>query len=411
MEKIFNIKIILCISALAVLSGCSKKTTDYKTRLNGQETVYPAAVTKVSLYPGRYRIKLQWNASSDPSITRYIVYWNNYSDSLIVPARSHNPADTISCLINNLQEYAYTFFINAYDPSGNKSITKEVDNARAYGSIYQNSLLNRPINAANYQGYNFPNNHTLRLYFLQPDTINIITHIKYTDKNGNIVDAYLPPDSSSITLANFQSGSSLSYQSSYVPVKGAIDTFTAVTPDTISNLTPRILKCDKSSFVALNLPNDIPPLFPSTGVAVLWNGSTTPQSWPNVGRFNGSANMPQHFSFDMGKIYNNLIQLEEIGRGDDAGQNILDFEVWGIADTTRAITQLPANDPGWKNEAITKGWTLLTEVQRTDNGVAPLTVNLISNPPPVRYIVVRIITVNDNSSNANLTQLTFWDQE
>ncbi|HWK03415.1 MAG TPA: DUF4998 domain-containing protein [Puia sp.] len=411
MKNNFNIKITLLISALAVWTGCSKKYTDYKSFLNGQESVYPAAVTNVSIYPGNYRLKLQWNASSDPSITRYIVYWNNYSDSLIVSAKSHNPTDTIRCLINNLQEYTYTFFINTYDSAGNKSITKEVDNARVYGAIYQNSLHNRPINAANYQGYNFPNANTLRLYFLQPDTVNISTHIKYTDNGGNIVDAYLPPDSSSITLANFQLGSSLSYQSSYVPVTGAIDTFTAVTPDTISNLTPRTLQCDKSSFVALNLPNDIQPLFPSTGVAVLWNGSTTPQSWPNVGRFNGSSNMPQHFSFDMGKIYNNLIQLQEIGRGDDAGQNPLDFEVWGIADTANAITQLPGNDPGWKNEALAKGWTLLTEVQRSDDGVAPLTVNLISNPPPVRYIMVRIIQVNDNSANANMTQLTFWDRE
>jgi len=93
------------------------------------------------------------------------------------------------------------------------------------------------------------------------------------------------------------------------------------------------------------------------------------------------------------------------------GQNPLDIEVWGIADTASALTSLPGNDPGWKAEAISKGWTLLTEVQRSDNGVAPVTVNLISNPPPVRFVMVRMVTVNDNSTNANMTQLTFWAKE
>ena len=69
-----------------------------------------------------------------------MVYWNNYADSLTVPATAHNPADTLKCLINNLQEYTYTFFIYSFDSVGNKSISTEVDNARVYGSIYQGSL-------------------------------------------------------------------------------------------------------------------------------------------------------------------------------------------------------------------------------------------------------------------------------
>ena len=83
----------------------------------------------------------------------------------------------------------------------------------------------------------FPNANTLKLYFLQPDTVNITTHIKYTDNGGNDRRClHFPPDSSSITLANFQLGSSLSYQSSYVPVTGSIDTFSVVIADTLSNL-------------------------------------------------------------------------------------------------------------------------------------------------------------------------------
>jgi hypothetical protein len=411
MKRLSIIKKLMFILGLAAFAGCAKKATDYRSYVGGKDLVYPASVTNVSVFPGNHRLKLQWNPSPDPSITKYVVYWNNNSDSTIVPAKSHIPTDTISCLINGLQEYTYTFFITAYDSAGNKSITKEVDNARVYGSIYQNSLLNRPLNTDNLQGYGVLNDSTVKLYFLVPDSINVTTHIRYTNTSGNIADAYISADSGSIILKGMKLGTNLSWQSAYVPTRNSIDTFSTGAADTVFSVNYRTLQCDKSAFVALNLPNDIQPLFSSVGVAVLFNGSTTPQSWPNVGRFNGSSNMPQHISFDMGHVYTNLVQLQEIGRGDDAGQNPLDFEVWGIADTTGAITQLPGNDPGWKAEALSKGWTLLTEVQRSDDGVAPVTVNLISNPPPVRFVMVRMVTVNDNSTNANMTQLTFWSKQ
>ena len=40
---------------------------------------------------------------------------------------------------------------------------------------------------------------------------------------------------------------------------------------------------------------------------------------------------------------------------------------------------------------LSKGWTLLKEVVRTDDGSAPYDANLIANPPPVRFMMVRVL--------------------
>ncbi len=385
------------------LLSCSKKPTDYRSFLNGSEIVYPGSVSSISEYPGNGRIQLGWSPSPDPSVSKYVVYWNNYADSLVIPASQHNPSDTIKCVITGLQEYIYTFFINSYDAAGNKSISTELDNVRVYGPIYQGNLHNRPVNTDS--PYVFPGSQPdVTLKFLPPDSINITTIIKYTNNAGTTQQAQLSPDSSSVTLFDYKPGTTVFYQSAYIPQRGAIDTFYTATADTFPTII-RYIQCDKSRFVGLSLPNDMVAAYGTT-LAQLWDGATSPKSFPNIYHTDGATPLPQHFSFDMGAVYNNLGRVQEIGR--DCCHNPVDFEVWGIADTTGAITNLPGNDPGWKNEAISKGWTLLREVIRPDDGIAPFTSDLNANPPPVRFVMVRVIKTADDPNAVNLSQITFW---
>ncbi len=395
----------ICLLSLLLLqtARCSKKPTDFRKFLGGSEIVYPGAPSQVQVLPGNDRLELTWHPSADPSIAHYVVYWNNYADSLTVPATAHNPADTLKCLINNLQEYTYTFFIYSFDSVGNKSISTEVDNARVYGSIYQGSLQNRPLNRDTPYVYN--SDSSLVLKFLTPDTINIATTIDYTNMQGVAAQKLLSPSVDTMLIADYQPGTSVWYQSSYIPVRGAIDTFTTTHVDTVPSIY-RIIECDKSLFATISLPYDETPYESDTYLAHIWDGSTVPGSYPDIYHSDGSLPLPSHFSFDMGKVYTNLVKVEEIGR--NCCHNPVDFEIWGIADTTGAVSQLAGNDPGWKSDVLSKGWTLLKEVVRTDDGSAPYDANLIANPPPVRFMMVRVLQTADQSTYVNLTQMTFW---
>lgn len=392
--KLFIFVAVICLGIM----GCSKKATDYRDFLDGHETIYPGTVSDIKVSPGNGRLQISWQPSPDPSVTKYVVYWNNGIDSITVPAIKQ---DTVKCLISNLGEYNYTFIIYSYDARGNKSIASEINNVKIYGPIYQSGLQNRPFDVVDAGTYTSPTSVTLK--FTTPDTININTDIRYTDATGTIQHAFLLPDSTAITLASYKPGSTIYYRSSYVPVRGAIDTFTVA----YDSLPAVPVMCDKSLFSGVQLPNDAGTYEDQTGLSRLWDGSAGPQSYPNIFHSDGGHSLPHHITFDMGRLYNQLTHIEITGR--DCCNNPDKFEVWGIADLTNATTTLAGNDAGWKAEAISKGWTLLQEVTRTDDGKAPFKINLQDGTPPVRYIRIRVLHVTSgDGSYSNISELSFW---
>lgn len=394
--------------AAVLLSGtaCNKKATDYRDFLNNEELVYPGAVTRAAVFPGNSRLMLTWHPGPDQTITRYVVYWNNFTDSVVVNATSHNTNDTIKTIIGNLSEYTYSFYINAFDAAGNKSITTTVNNARVYGAQYRSTLYNRLPEAA--KPFVVNGNNSVTLNFLTPDTININTVIRYTNAAGVASTLNLAPGSNSVTLPDFRFGTPVLYQSSYIPERTAIDTFFTAAADTFPAIF-RLVQCDKSLFREAKLSGDADVYESQTSVSKLWDGSNGPQGYPNIYHSDDKQNMPMALSFDLGKIYNNLATVEETGR--NCCHNPDDFEIWGIADTTGAVTSLSTQNSGWKADMQAKGWTLLTEAFRSDDGSAAMRFDFTA-PPPVRFIRIRVKHVTSGSNNsANMSELTFWNKE
>jgi len=397
------------IACLIVTMNCTRKPTDYRSFLNGGELTYPGKINHPNAFTGNLRILLTWTPSPDPSIAKYVVYWNNYTDSTVVPASTHSTSDTVKCLIPGLAEYAYTFFIYSYDNNGNRSVLTELDNARVDGPIYQSGLHNRPLDASK-QAIVSPDS-TATLYFMAPyDTINITTRIRYQRQAGDTVTVFLPPASDSIKLPSFKIGSKVLFQSSFIPERGAIDSFYTLKSDTAAPFKPIIyVMCDKSKFRPAYLPHDLIAGF-GTSLSQLWDGTMTPKGYPNIFHSDGSGNppLPGTITMDMGQLYNNLAKMEEIGR--DCCHNPMEFEIYGIADTTGAISALLPSDAGWKADVTSKGWTFLGDFVRSDNGIPPFDAKLTANPPPIRFIIVRFIS-SDGSGYVNLSQMTFWNAQ
>jgi hypothetical protein len=401
MKNIFKISLTLLL--VVTLFCCKKSDTEFKDFLQDRERIYPGIPVSVNYRPGNERIMLLWKPSPDPSITKYVVYWNNKADSVVIPTAAGT--DTVKVMIPKLKEYVYAFTIYSYDATGNCSIPLVVNNAKVYGPLYNLGLLNRAYNATT--PYVVNGDGSVQLNFNTPDTINIATSIKYTNKTGNIVDTQLLPKNNSIILTDYKAGTAIRYRSSYIPVLGAIDTFYVASYADFPQIFT-FVQADKSLFRENPLPNDVNTYSSETSVSKLWNGSVGPQGYPNIFHSDGSY-LPHVLTFDMGKVYNNLAQMEEIGR--NCCNNPIKFEVWGINDITNAVTTLRADNPGWKAEAISKGWTLLKEVTRTDDGVAALKMDLLPNLPAVRYIRIRVITTATGSNYSNFSQVTFWNKQ
>ncbi|WP_346239139.1 DUF4998 domain-containing protein [Niabella insulamsoli] len=385
--------------------ACTTEPDDFKSFLNNSEIKYPGRINNAFTRPGNGRIALGWNPSPDQSVSRYVVYWNSGADSLIVPATTHNPSDTIQAIINNLQEYTYSFFVYSFDEKGNRSIPTEITNARVYGSTYQNNLYNRPLDASP-TGFDNGDISRLKINFLPPDTVNITTRIRYTNLDGIETDTFINPVENSIIIPDYKIGSHVTYQSYYTPNQRSIDTFTVNTIDTIPVAT--VMAIDKRLFRELSLYGDGQPWDGSyeTSLRQIWDGATSPQGWQNCFHSNGSKTLPYPISFDLGATYNRLTTMEMIGR--DCCHNPIDYEIWGSNSLT--VPPVEGNSPGWSDQMAASGWTLLADVHRTDDGVAPYQSSLITNPPPIRYIRIRIKKVASGESQySNITQVTFWN--
>jgi len=219
-----NFKNIGLLLLLAVMFSCSKKNENYKDLIKDGEVYYPGVIANTNYRAGNLRAMLVWNPSPDPKIVKYKIYWNNKQDSLTVPAETHSPLDTVKVLVPGLKEGTYNFNVYSIDNSNRVSIAMNINGVRVYGPVYLSGIFNRGYNADTPYVVNL-NAGSVKLKFNTPDSINLQTIVRYTDNTGKVNAVILRPDSSAITLPNFKFGTDVTYQSSYIPTKGAIDIF------------------------------------------------------------------------------------------------------------------------------------------------------------------------------------------
>lgn len=406
-------KIIIVLLLLAgFLWSCQREDQDYKKFLQGKEIVYPGVPGNPNSRPGNLRTELLWNPSPDPSIAKYVIYWNNKADSMLFTSTDHNPADTLRVVIPGLNEYSYSFVVYSLDAKGNRSIPLDVNNVKVYGPNYQSGLVNRTVNGAN--PYTVTTDGNVTLHFTPIDTAaerfsyayNIATDITYTNRQGKQSQTHLSPKATDVTIADYLGGTTMQYHSSYVPAPGAIDTFYVNNAETFPAISSEAA-CDKTLFVKMKLPGDLSPYESDTDIDRLWDGSVGPQSYPNIFHSDGSGHLPKALTFDMGKLYSNITDVEETGR--NCCHNPNDIEVWGIANITNAATTLDPNDSGWPAQMTSKGWTKLGEIIRTDDGQAMMKFSMTSTNTPVRYIRLRIMqNVDGETSYTNMSEITMY---
>ena len=223
---------LLLLFISCIYFGCNKGDTDYKGLLNSHEIIYPGLTGNFKAFQGNLRVKLQWNPSPDPSITKYMIYWNNGSDSLILNAASNNTQDSLSTVIAGLGEYVQNFVLYTFDAKGNRSIGQSLSGVRIYGPLYVSSLVNRQLDAS--KPPVAMNGYTYKLFFSRADTLlNTGTSLYYLDSLQNPVTLNLSAKTDSIVLNLAKAGTKVAVRTSYIPVFRAVDTFRVAYSDTL----------------------------------------------------------------------------------------------------------------------------------------------------------------------------------
>lgn len=401
--KIF--RSVVVVVAFLWLASCNKMESNYQEFVKEGAPVYTGKIDSLAVFAGKNRVKLTWALLSDPSITGCKISWmrpDGTADSTVVAVSKTSGLAQLETIVDELPEGAYDFYVSSYNDNGHSSVRSRIG-VRVFGDTYRSGKLNRAT-----QSFLLMHNKSLMTSWYAPDTVNVVTEVKYTDTLGQTNAVYLYPDSTTIILPGWQQGTAIYTRSSYKPVSNAIDTFTVPYYDTVEvlNLVTSLL-VNKSLWRQVSLPGDANVNAFGTSLSSIWDGVVA--SHPNNYHSDG-ASLPHTFTIDMGEVYHNLIEFEEWGRQGGAFHNPVEFEVWGIADITDAATVLNPTDPGWKDESIAKGWTLLAEVNRTDDGAAGLKVDLVPGAPPVRYVRIRVLRTIDNTNYSHMSEISFWYQ-
>lgn len=277
--------LIIAINAAAcIFSACRKMDGTYQEYVVSGGITYPGKAKNLVAYSGHNRCKLSWTRGNDPSITHARVFWNYFNDSLelAIPAN----ADTISCIIDSLEENNYSFIVRQYNKNGGISIPSEAMGI-VYGDNYVSGLRNRIVSSVTINALGL-----LNIGWGEADVTNgtIGMAVQYTDTlNKGRTDFFGVSENPSVfkALSNFR------YRTLFVPDSMCIDTF--YTDFQENTLDVEIIKTNwsviaYSSQHSASATNRVTNII-DNNLATKWHTHLTSSSYPH------------YVTIDMGGIY------------------------------------------------------------------------------------------------------------
>lgn len=340
-----NTLFVIFIGVILGFSSCDSQTDIYEGYVVPNGLVYPGPAHTPIAHPGDNRIKISWLRGTDPRVQKARIFWNNYTDSVELPVAAD--IDTVSYIIDPINEGTYSFMIHTYDDEGNKSIPIEMMGS-VYGDNYRSLLTNRLLKSTYYDGQDL----TLNWGTVESSEAGI--HLNWTDINGDSKTTKVDTSETETLLPNFNIDKPLSYSTTYKPDSLAIDVFQAATVETM--IDPVVL-IPKATWVEKTMPGDV-GINGSYPLKNLWDGNTT-----NFMHSDDPATLPSILTWDLGlKAKLSRMKLWPRNNDDDRWNrgHPRVFEIYG---------SLEPNPDGNLDDS----WTLLGHfecVQPSGNGTA-----------------------------------------
>ena len=216
MKRIYS----LAILAASILSftSCEDFMDIHEEYIEGGEIIYAPKPDSVSFIAGKGRVLFNCRTYNAPNVRSIDVYWNDGLDSLIIPVELKTGYDSISVILDNLEEKSYTFNIQTTDNFGHKSLFM-TDFGTSYGDTYQATLNDRLIESLSLSDQE----GTIKWYYAPQYLVR--SEVRYVKKDGSQAIAKVPSTDDLVLLQDVKSGSTFEYRSLYIPEAAAIDTF------------------------------------------------------------------------------------------------------------------------------------------------------------------------------------------
>jgi hypothetical protein len=217
---------------ILLLAIACKKMDDYKKWGESGEIRYPATFDSLKVISGNQRVMITGLLTSDPSVTKFRVFWNSGSDSLEVPITRSGTVDTIRQIISNLPEGPMTFVIRTYDNAGNTSIPMNIT-GNVYGESFQTSVNQRGNRVVLSTAFNMDGSATINWANTDAYVGVLGMHLHYFDAWDRERDTIVPvqlKDQQTI-VPGISIKKPIGYNTLYLPDSVGIDTFTVASKE------------------------------------------------------------------------------------------------------------------------------------------------------------------------------------
>lgn len=135
-------RIVLLLVVIIGLSSCSKMNDNFNPYMENGEIIYIGKADSVKTFAGEQRFLLEFIVK-DPRANALYVFWNQQTDSIIVPVPDHNPDDVFSIMVGDetlLNEGSYTLELVSKSADKYKSVSV-VASVNVYGNKFRQTLV------------------------------------------------------------------------------------------------------------------------------------------------------------------------------------------------------------------------------------------------------------------------------
>lgn len=243
MKRIYSL-VVFVISVL-FFTSCDDFMDVHKEYIEGGEIIYAPKPDSVNFIAGEGRILFNCRTYNAPNVRSVDVYWNDRLDSLIIPVELSTGYDSISVILDNMEEKSYTFNIQTTDNFGHKSLFV-TSFGTSYGDTYRATLNDRGI-----KSLSLSDKEGIIEWYSAPLHL-VRNEIRYIKTDGSQTTVKISSIDNLAKLPDVKPGSTFEYRSLYIPEEVAIDTFATAWKE-YETPFPTEYKYDRSSWEVLSV--------------------------------------------------------------------------------------------------------------------------------------------------------------
>jgi hypothetical protein len=350
--------ILFPLFLLGLVTTCDDMNSIHQKYYDRGMTIYTGAVDSLRVFPGFERVRLAWQLTADPRVTRTIIYWNQRADSVVVPVnRTQSGIIPMSYYIPNMPERDYVFELITRDNYGHFSMPQEVVTT-VFGEVHRGALRNRSVASIMRQ----PEGTIITWDPIASQDVQYVT-VSY-EINGEQISVRVENGDIQTILTGLNAGDRISVATTYLH-ENALDPMTSRPVSYVIPVFER--EINPANFSTVILAGDNTTVNNNRPLSNLWTLTATNN--PNILHTVSGQPYPNHFTFDMG-VPANISRFRLWSRTDNSpftGNNPRTFELWGTNDLKadpNDAAYWAAGGP-WQND-----WVLLGDHEINNQGGA-----------------------------------------